>query len=151
MQELVRTVREVRNRYTVDPRTSLDVFVQCATNLAGDFRSLAPFISMLAGVGRLECGPAVPKPKQAATHVHPEFTAYTSLTALIDVPAEIARLEKQLAEKKKHLQATQTKLANPNFTGKAPADVVQQQQELVKDLQAQIAALENNLRELRQG
>ena len=29
MQEVVRTVREVRNRYSVDPKTPLHVFVRC--------------------------------------------------------------------------------------------------------------------------
>jgi valyl-tRNA synthetase len=150
MQDLVRAVREVRNRYTVDSRTALDVFIQCNENVAGDFRAMAPFITLLAGVGRLECGASVRKPKHSATHVHAEFSAYVSLTGLIDVDAEIKRLEKQLADKRKHLQGVQTKLDNPNFTGKAPADVVQQQQELVQDLKGQIAALENNIRELRQ-
>jgi valyl-tRNA synthetase len=111
---------------------------------------LMPFILMLAGVGRLECGPAVQKPPQAASHVHPEFEAYVSLRGLIDVAEEAKRLEKQLAEKRKHLQGAQAKLANGNFVDKAPADVVQQQRDLVADLQNQLKALEENLRDLQQ-
>jgi valyl-tRNA synthetase len=151
MQDLVRAVREARNRYNVDPRTALDVFVRCGEATAGDFRSLAPFITLLAAVGRLECGPGVQKPPQSVTHVHPDFEAYVSLQGLIDVPAEIKRLEKQLAEKRKHLQGTQAKLDNPNFRDKAPAEVVQQQREQGAELQSQIQAIEENLRELRQG
>src|SRR5207302_661942 len=56
MQKLISMVREVRNRYNVDARTSLDVFVRCNDAVAGDFRVLLPFITTLAGVGRLECG-----------------------------------------------------------------------------------------------
>ena len=118
---------------------------------ADDFRALAPFITMLAGVGKLECGPAVQKPKQAASQVSPEFSTHVSLAGLIDKAAEEQRLERQLGEKKKHLQAIQAKLDNPNFASKAPPEVVQQQREQVEDLKAQIAALENNLRELREG
>ena len=58
MQDLVRAVREVRNRYTIDPKTSLEMFVRSSEAVAADFRALAPFITMLAGVSRLECGPA---------------------------------------------------------------------------------------------
>jgi valyl-tRNA synthetase len=119
--------------------------------VAEDMRALAPFITMLAGVSRLECGPAVQKPPQSATNVHPDFEAYVSLQGLIDVDGEIKRLEKQLAEKRKHVQSAKAKLENPNFRDKAPADVVQQQQELVADLQNQIKAIEDNLRDLRQG
>jgi valyl-tRNA synthetase len=151
MQELVRAVREIRNRYMVDARTSVDVSVRCRAETAADFAQLAPFITMLAGVGELDCGPGVEKPARAAGDVHPEFEAYVSLAGLIDVAAEVKRLEKQLAEKRKHLLSTKAKLANPNFVSKAPAEVVQQQSESVADLESQIQAIEKNLRELQEG
>ena len=65
--------------------------------------------------------------------------------------AETKRLEKQMAEKLKHLQAARGKLGNANFVDKAPAEVVQQQRDLVTDLQKQAQAIEENLRELREG
>ncbi len=151
MQELVRAVREVRNRYTVDAKTNLDVSIRCNKALASDFQLLTPFITTLGGVGKLSCGPDIVKLPQSATHVQPDFEAYVSLRGLIDVAAESKRLEKQLAEKKKHLQSTQAKLENPNFRDKAPAEVVQQQRELVTELQNQIRIMEENLRELRNG
>ncbi|HEV3204818.1 MAG TPA: class I tRNA ligase family protein, partial [Gemmataceae bacterium] len=151
MQDLVRAVREIRNRYQLDPKIRLEVWVRCNPEIAQDFRVQAPFIESLAGVGRLECGDTLAKPKQAAGHVQPDFEAYVSLAGLIDAAAETKRLEKQLAEKQKFLQTTLAKLANPNFADRAPADVVQQQHDLVTDLQNQIQRLETNLDELRQG
>ncbi len=149
MQDLVRAVREVRNRYAID-KTNLEVFVRCNESVARDFRLLTPFIASLAGVEHLECGPQIEKPPQAGSYVQPEFEAYVSLRGLIDVPAEIKRLDKQLAEKQRHLQASQAKLENPSFVDKAPADVVQQQRDLVTDLQKQIRVIEANLCELQQ-
>ena len=99
----------------------------------------APFITSLAGVGRLECGPATAKPRQSATHVHPEFESFVSLAGLIDAAKETARLEKEIADKLKHLQAARAKLGNSNFVDKAPAEVVQQQRDLIEDLQKQAA------------
>jgi valyl-tRNA synthetase len=151
MQELVRVVREVRNRYQIDARTPLDVSVRCPEATADDLRALAPFITSLAGAGRLECGPTTAKPRQSATHVHPQFESYVSLTGLIDPEAETKRLEKELAEKLKHLQAARGKLGNSNFVDRAPAEVVQQQRDMVEDLQKQVQAIEENLRELREG
>jgi valyl-tRNA synthetase len=148
MQELVRAVREIRNRYLIDTRTPLDLSVRCSPRVAGDFQALVPFLRTLAGVGQLACGSEVGKPPQSASHVHPEFEAYVSLRGLIDVPAEIKKLQKQLAEIGKHLQSSRAKLANPNFVGKAPADVVQQQRDLVAELERQRQAIETNLREL---
>jgi valyl-tRNA synthetase len=72
-----------------------------------------------------------------------------SLAGLIDVASEIKRLEKQLAEKRKHLQGTQAKLGNASFVSKAPLEVVEQQKAMVADLEGQIKVMEENLRELK--
>jgi valyl-tRNA synthetase len=149
MQELVRVVRDVRNRYSVDGRTPLNTFVRCNETVATDFAALRPFIIQLAGVGTLECGPNTKKPKQAASQVTPEFEAYVSLEGLIDPEAEVKRLEKQVTDKKKQLDGTKGKLANEGFVSRAPAEVVAQQREQVVDLEKQIASLEETIRELR--
>ena len=54
MQELMRAVREVRNRYMIDAKTPLDVFVRTGEQVAADFEQLRPFIVLLAGVGKLQ-------------------------------------------------------------------------------------------------
>jgi valyl-tRNA synthetase len=148
MQELVRGVRELRNRYMVDPKTPLDLFVRCAEPVAADFRSLATFIGLLGGVGKLECGPDVKKPPQAGMQVNPEFEAYISLQGLIDPAAEVKRLQKQLAEKTKQLESTRRKLENPSFVKNAPKEVVEQQEQSIVDLQQQIRMLEEMIADL---
>ena len=102
-------------------------------------------------MGQLECGPQIAKQRQSASQVSPDFEAFVSLAGLIDVEAEKKRLAKQREEKLKHLQGTRAKLANSNFVEKAPADVVQQQRDMVVDLQSQIQAIEDNLRDLQEG
>jgi valyl-tRNA synthetase len=149
MQELVRSVREVRNRYNIEPKRALEVFVRCPAAVAADFRTLAPFISQLAGVGRLESGPDVSKPPQAAGHVTADFEAYVSLKGLIDPAAEVKRLEKQLAEKRKFLQGIQAKLANESFVKNAPPELVQQQHEKVAEVLKQIETIVANIKELQ--
>ena len=148
MQELVRIVRDVRNRYSVDGKTALNVFVRCPAATANDFTALKTFIASLAGVGVLECGPAVAKPKQAASQVTLEFEVYVSLAGLIDPAVELKRLEKQLLDKKKQLDGTTAKLSNEGFIARAPAEVVAEQRELVVDLAKQIASIEETIREL---
>ena len=150
MQELVRGVREVRNRYQVDDKTKLDVSVKAAEAVARDFTELAAFIGPLAGIANFTASPTVQKPKQAGSVVRPEFEAFVSLAGLIDPAAEAKRLEKQLGEKRKQLDGVKAKLANPNFADKAPADVVQVQRDLVADLDNQIRAMEENLKDLRE-
>ncbi len=149
LQEFVRIVREVRNRYMVDAKTPLDVSVRCTAPVAADFKSLSTFIGLLAGVGKMDCGPDVKKPPQAVTQVNPEFEVYVSLQGLIDPAAEVKRLEKQLIEKQKQLEGIQKKLANAEFMINAPKAIVEQQQQSVVDLQKQIAMIEETIRDLR--
>ena len=148
MQDLVKGVREVRNRYQVDDKTRLDVSVKCSDTVAADFNALAAFIGPLAGIANLTAGLNAVKPKQAGGIVHQEFEAYVSLAGLIDVAAEITRLQKQIGDKQKSLAGTKAKLTNEKFVSGAPPEVVQQQRELVIDIEKQIAAMEENLKAL---
>jgi valyl-tRNA synthetase len=149
MQELVRTVREVRNSYKVDLKAPLQVTVRCSAAIAQDLLTLAPFLRLpLAGIGELASGPDVVKPPQSATRVLPEMEVYVSLVGLIDVGAEVRRLGKQREEKLGHLQAARAKLSNSNFVDKAPPEKVQQQRDLVADLATQVQAIETNLHDL---
>ena len=149
MQELVRGVREIRNRYQVDDKTRLDVAVKCSDTVAADFNALAAFIGPLAGIANLTAGPNTAKPKQAGGLVKPEFEAYVSLVGLIVVGAEMKRLEKQIGDKRKSMEGTKAKLANEKFVSSAPAEVVQQQRDLLADIEKQIAAMEENMKDLQ--
>jgi valyl-tRNA synthetase len=151
MQELVRGVREVRNRYQVDDKTRLDVSVKAAEPVAADFTALAAFIGPLAGIATFTASPAVTKPKQAGSVVRPEFEAFVHLAGLIDPAAEAKRTEKQIADKRKQLDGVRAKLGNEKFVSGAPAEVVEQQKALAADLEAQVATLEENLRDLLAG
>ncbi len=159
MQELVHFVREVRNRYGILPQTHVKIWVEGNDKVESDFVTLQPLVRQLAGTNTLGTKqqfpeelllnrPQNPSAEHAVKFLHPDFEA--SVFLKIDIGAEAKRLEKQLAEKRKYLASAQTKLANPNFTAKAPADVVQEQRDLLADLEKQIQVLENNLKELRQ-
>lgn len=151
MQELVRALREVRNRYNIEPRTPLHAYLRSNAAVAEELRSLAPFITQLGGVGTLEIGPDTAKPPQAVSHVTADFELYVSLAGLINMEAEVERLKKQIAEKHKSLEGTLAKLNNAGFVAKAKPEVVAQQREQVAELQKQIASLEANLASLAGG
>jgi valyl-tRNA synthetase len=149
MQDLVRLVREVRNRYMVDTKTALDVFIRCSATMASDFQTLAGFIQRLGGVGTLNAGPDTAKPRQAATQVHGEFELYVSLEGLIDVAKEITRLQKQQAEKTKAVEAARGKLNNAGFLSRAQPEVVQATKDQVTDLETQLRIIETTLADLQ--
>jgi valyl-tRNA synthetase len=146
LRELVKAIREIRNRYMIEPRIGLEAFVRCSRDVAPDLERLAPFVQQLAGVATLQF--TEQKPQESAHYLGTDFEAYVSLKGLINVSEEIQRLKKQLAEKQKYLQSIERKLGDERFVAKAPAEVVQQQRDLLTELGGQIAAIEENLREL---
>ena len=149
MQDLVRGVREVRNRYQVDPKTKLDVSVKCGEAVAADFTALGKFTSRLADVATFTASPTVTKPKQAGSVVRPDFEAYVALAGLIDPAAEAKRLEKQIADVRKQLGGMTAKLGNASYMEKAPPEVVADTRAKVAELEGQVRAMEDNLRELQ--
>jgi valyl-tRNA synthetase len=150
MQELIRSVREARNRYNIEPRTPLDAYVRCDDAITHTFEILAPFIKQLGGVGKLECGKTTTKPEQCASYMTADFEVYVSLKGLIDPAAETKRMEKQLAEKRKQLSGAEAKLKNANFVKNAPPEIVQQQHDSIAELHKQIATIEVNIKDLQQ-
>ena len=67
------------------------------------------------------------------------------MAELVDMEKEKARLEKQLGKDKAELDKLSTKLNNPGFVNKAPANVVEAERERAEKLAAVIAKLEEQL------
>ena len=76
-------------------------------------------------------------------------TVELDLAGTVDVAAERARMEKDLAAARKEAAQMTAKLGNPAFTDKAPADVVAKSRQRQADAEADIARLEARLASLR--
>jgi valyl-tRNA synthetase len=149
MQDLVRGVREVRNRYQLE-KAKLNLAVKASAAVAAELNELAAFVRLLAGVEQFDCGTDVAKPRQAGSIVHADFEAYVPLAGLIDPTAEAKRLEKQIADRRKQLDGANAKLANANFVQKAPAEQVQAERDRAAEIESQLRVLEANLKDLQE-
>ena len=70
------------------------------------------------------------------------------LAGLIDVGAEKIRLAKEIKRIEGEIAKCNGKLANANFVANAPAEVVAQEQQRLKDFATTIAALNEQLARL---
>jgi valyl-tRNA synthetase len=147
MQEVIRGVRELRNRYSLD-KTPLTLAVRCSDAVAKELQPLSPFITQLGMLTAFECGPTVTKPKQAGSIVTGDFEAYIPLAGLIDPAAEAKRIEKQVADIQKQLAGMAAKLGNESYVKNAPPEVVAETREKVAELEKQAAVLTGNLADL---
>ena len=89
------------------------------------------------------------KPDQAVGQViGGGIEIYLPLAGMIDVEAERTRCRQEIAQLEKRIVASKSKLANPGFVQKAPAEVVERERERLADLELQAAKTWDRLREL---
>ncbi|HSN89870.1 MAG TPA: valine--tRNA ligase, partial [Anaeromyxobacteraceae bacterium] len=83
-------------------------------------------VMRVAGVepSRLTLGRSTPPVTQSAVAVGPGFEVRVPLAGVVDVAAETARIDKELARLEADLQSIDRKLGNPSFLQKAPVEVV---------------------------
>jgi valyl-tRNA synthetase len=121
VQKLVTEVRRFRNDQGVKPGQRVP------TRLSGvDAAGLSALSQALSSLARLaEPGESF-TPGASLEVALPDGTVHVELdlSGTVDVAAERKRLEKDLVVARKELTACEAKLGNPNFTDKAPADVV---------------------------
>jgi len=73
---------------------------------------------------------------------------YMPLAGLVDFAAERARLTKEREKTVAEIGKVEQKLANPNFTQKVPAKVLEEHQQRLADWQAKLAQIDKSLADL---
>jgi valyl-tRNA synthetase len=142
LKALVGAARNLRSESGVSPaeRVALSADGDTAVVLrhAGALRALA----RLSEVRAVESLPGGPAPVAVVGAVR------LMLDIRVDVAAETARLDKELARVAGEISRAQAKLANQNFVARAPAEVVRQEQERLAGFEATHAKLGEQLRRL---
>ena len=145
---IIRAIRNVRAEYNVKPGYPI-----AATIAAGEQEALlADQAETLCTLARLDpdhlkIAAAMPAPAHALTLVPGAVTVYLPLSELVDLAAERDRLGKELSETESQLARSRQLLSGP-FAQRAPANVVQREQEKQAELQARAAKLRQRLIDL---
>ncbi len=143
LQDAVRAVRQVRAERQVEPGRFIEVYVVDSGRTAG-LRERAVVIESLARARPLQIvddrsqAPA----DQVITQVLDRAEVVLPLGGLVDLEAERTRLDKEIGEAEDYLRRIQGKLSNEGFRNKAPAAVVQGEQQKARETEGRIAALQ---------
>jgi valyl-tRNA synthetase len=149
LMDLVRAIRNARAEYDVPPSRRI-----AALFVAGRERDLLlqqyPILASLAKLDetQLEISRAKTAPERAVTLVAGDVTVHLPLAGMVDLEAERARLEKELAGAEQRMARSEQLLSNPGFTTKAPPHVVQRERDKLAELQGQRAKLAAQLQSL---
>jgi valyl-tRNA synthetase len=142
VMEFVLGVRRIRGEFDIAPSVALTVFLENAS--ATDRSQLeagAAAIRRLAGVEQVRhLAPREAAP-QSATALVGSMTIHVPMAGLIDVDAELARLDRRRNKVGQDLARAEAKLANPSFVQNAPHEVVAQEQSRVLEFKRELAQL----------
>jgi valyl-tRNA synthetase len=138
LQETIVAVRNVRAVYNIPPSTPVKLLMRATPDMAGDMRSVASQFDNLAKAVLDGAGAEVTRPSGSASFSLGDADGYIPLEGLIDRAAELARQQKEAEKIRKHIQGHEGKLANANFTSKAPPEVVANVRETLEGLRKQL-------------
>ena len=139
-REVLRAVRDIRAEHSVPSKTPIEFLVRCDTAAADFLSPMQPNFLSMANAHAVGFGPSVVAPRVSAPVALAGMVVYVDLDGLIDVPAEVARIEQAIRKLNGFITAKEKKLANESFVERAPADVVEKERESLNELKFQLAS-----------
>jgi len=136
---VVGAIREIRARQNVPPRTKVPAAIRTTADVADLLEPMGAAIESMATVELTELGPAAAGATGATTASVAGCDVFVDLADLVDVDAEIARLEKDNAKTEGFIKAKQAKLGNETFTARAPGAVVAAERAQLAELEERLA------------
>ncbi|MEK7854427.1 MAG: valine--tRNA ligase [candidate division NC10 bacterium] len=135
VMDLVRAIRNLRSEVNIPAAAWLTVICRSRDeNQDATLRAAESYVRALGRIGEFRSGTGEVKPPAAAATVVRGMEVYVPLTGLIDFAAEIARLRKEVEKVERELARVQGKLENPAFRAKAPAEVVEKEVGVAREL-----------------
>ncbi len=137
IQEIVRTVRNARSEYNVEPGKRIAAQISAGEHAT----ALAANRALLASLARLDSASLdirdeLPAPAQAVTLAVSGVTIYLPLAGMVDLEAEKKRLQKEIENLEKQIQRISGMLNNPGYVNKAPAELVEKERVRLVEFQA---------------
>jgi valyl-tRNA synthetase len=148
-QAVLGAVREIRTRQNLPRGTRVRFSVRADEATCALLRTMQPYFESLANAESGPWGPDVTPPATHAAVTARGIDVIVDLAGLIDVSAELTRLEQQDARLASQIEGKRKKLANASFIERAPADVVQKERDSLAQLEDQQRAVRTALAELR--
>jgi len=112
--------------------------------------SAEPYLQRLAGASAVTVGQkGEPGAEKMVSALCASAEIRIPLGELVDFEKEIARLEKERVSLENEIARADARLNNPGFTGKAPAALVEQEQQKLASNQGMLKSLEQRIAELK--
>ncbi|WP_022849720.1 valine--tRNA ligase [Limisalsivibrio acetivorans] len=146
--EFISMVRNIRGEYNVPPASRIEAMVKTSKPELKDLFKRNE--SLIMNLARLESlGYTDTDPENAASNIAGDFEVFVPLAGLIDVDAEIKKLEKEKKAAEKDLKVYGGKLQNEGYLSKAPEHVIEKDRKKLAETEALMEKINENLERLK--
>jgi valyl-tRNA synthetase len=142
IRNLITDIRRLRAEQGVEPAAFVEACLVGAHHQAPVQENIA-IIKRLARLAELKSVDAAPE--GWASTVSGTMTVAIDVAGTVDADKEKAKAEKEIAALKPYIEGTRAKLADAEFTSKAPAKVVDGMREKLAEAEAKLKALEERV------
>lgn len=142
LREIVVACRSLRSGMGISPAEKVPLII------AGDASRLSDYTAYMQGLAKLSKVEIVSDLPEADAPVALAGEYKLMLQIEIDVAAEKTRLSKEIDRLQAEIAKAQTKLANPSFVDRAPAQVVEQEKTRLLSFSTDLQKLELQLKKL---
>jgi len=150
IQEVIKTIRNIKAEMNIPLTKGIDVFIKVVDNSKRKLiKENLSFIKNLAHVQSFEVSDSMEKPECSATGVLEDIEIFVPLKGVIDLDAEVDRLEKKLQKIEKDMIIINKKLNNADFIQKAPGKIIKKEKEKIKELTDIRDRIQKNLKALK--
>ncbi len=150
IQEVIKTIRNIKAEMNIPLTKGIDVFIKVVDSSKGKLiKEHLSFIKNLAHVQSFEVSESMEKPECAATGVLEDIEIFVPLKGVIDLDAEVHRLEKKLLKIEKDMILINKKLNNTDFIQKAPDKIIKKEREKIKEQTDIRDRIQKNLKALK--
>ena len=151
VMDAIRSIRNIRAEMGVIPSKRTDIVIVPAGDEYGDiYAAGAHYVKILASGKDVTIASQSPFAKgEAVTIVVTGAEVYLPLSELVDVIAEISRLEKEQATLIAEVNRSSAKLQNEGFLAKAKPLLIEQEKAKLVEYETKLAQVERKLAELK--
>jgi len=150
VMEVIRGIRNIRGEVEVPPSREIAAILDCGSDESLHvLKRNEGYVMSLARLSDLAIGKGLERPADAAVQVAGDVQIVVPLKGLVNVEEEEKRLLKEIAKADKDIEFLSGKLENPDFVGRAPAQVVAKEKEKLEEFSNKKKVLLESLEKIR--
>jgi valyl-tRNA synthetase len=149
LQQMTLAIRQIRSEMQIAPGKRLALWLREGKKSDQDnAQRHAHLLTQMARLSEIRWLSEQEEPPLAATAIVNALELYIPLAEFMDVRAESARIEKELAKISIDWERAEAKLNNPDYVAKAPTPVVEKERQRAQELSENINKLRVQLEKI---